>query len=76
MGVFRGRRHVQFDITEPDKREVKTGLWQQFWPLFMVDSWLMLIWDDFRLLLCLYELWSIPVRICFGTGYNILGGSM
>ncbi|KAK9850461.1 hypothetical protein WJX84_001935, partial [Apatococcus fuscideae] len=76
MGVFRGRRHVQFDITEPDKREVKTGLWQQFWPLFMVDSWLMLIWDDFRLLLCLYELWSIPVRICFGTGYNILGGSI
>ncbi len=74
--MFRGRRNVQFNVTEPDKPEVKTGLWQHLWPFFMVDSWLMLAWADSRLLLCLDELWAIPVRICFGTGYNILGHAM
>lgn len=70
----RRAKHVQFaaeDAAAPQRQ----GLIGRMLAALDPDRLLMRMLDDFRVLLCLYEMLALPMRLALGTGYNRLGSS-
>lgn len=74
-GGLRRRKNVTWDLEEDGVRKQHTHMRQRLADMFMPDSGFMTGWDDFRFLLCLYEVWALPLRFSLGTAYNRLGTS-
>ncbi len=85
----RRKRHVQFSVSEdaallapgaPSPRPPKPGAavarwqrWQRWLRHLAPASAFSTGRDHARCLLCLYELWALPLRLAIGTAYGRLG---
>ena len=68
------KKNVQFH-TESGEVSHRQGWAARALTVLDPNTLLMRLLDDFRAVMCLYELFAMPLRIALGTGYDRLGES-
>ena len=68
------KKNVQFH-TESGEVSHRQGWAARALAVLDPNTLLMRLLDDFRAIMCLYELFAMPLRIALGTGYDRLGES-
>ena len=68
------KKNVQFH-TESGEVSHRQGWAARALTVLDPDTLPMRLLDDFRAVMCLYELFAMPLRIALGTGYDRLGAS-
>ena len=71
-GNLRKLKHVQFVHDDNPKEAFGGGLLTGLLAVFHPAGLVMKRLDELRVVLCLYELLMLPLRLAFGTGYELL----
>ena len=71
---LRKEKHVQFVHDDNPKEALKGGLLNRLLAVFHPAGIVMRRLDELRVILCLYEVITLPLRLAFGTGYGLISG--